>query len=259
MLLNPTSRIGIVGILKLDGVFDAWNEIIVLWKGLSDSWIDRYETDSLWMASYYGHIQLLQRMKKLDPTNFGKALNQGNVEYFGRTPLIAAVERDHCETAKFLIESGADDDIPDFALNRPIHLVKSGRMAEIINYSEKLNSLGHSAIEIALEAHRIDALNVFINNEIKVPLEKLLEAAVKAKSDKSIDFLARHYVIKSFNGDLLMKAVENGSYEVFKYLISRNCPIPDDCLQVAKTAERNVGILRYLEKHHKKQEPETEK
>lgn len=249
-LLNPTSRIGIVGILKFDGVYEAWNAVFEQWKELCVCWISKYECDSLWIASFYGHSHLLKRMKEHDPSNFSKNLNQGNVEYYGRTPLIVAVERDHYDTAKFLIESGADEDIPDFALNRPIHLVKSGKMSEILKYSEKANSSGLSAIEFALETLRIDALHVFIKNEIKVSLEKLLDAAVKAKSDKSIDFIARHYVIRSFNGDLLMKAVQNGSYEVFKYLISKSCPIPENCLQVARSVG-NVGILRYLEKHNK--------
>lgn len=253
--MNQTSRIGIVGILKLDGVYDAWNEVLELWEGLCESWVKMYKTDSLWIASFYGHTQLLHKMKECDPINLRKNLNQGNVEYFGRTPLIVAVERDHWETAKFLIETGADEDIPDFTLNRPIHLVKSGRMAEILQYNDKLNSSGLSALEIALEALSTDTLKIFIKNEIKVPLEKLLEAAVKAKSDQSIHFLARHYVIKSFSGDLLIKAVENGSYEVFKYLIANNCPIPDDCLQVARSVG-NVGILRYLEKQHKNNETE---
>ena len=253
-LLNPTSRIGIIGILKLDGVNEAWNETTEVWKGLSNSWSEKYESDcdSLWIASFYGHLCLLKNMGKLNPIEFKKKLNQGKVDYYGKTPLAVAIERDHYETAKFLIECGADEDIPDFTLNRPIHLVKSGKTAELLKYNEKLNVLGLSAIEIALEAQMLDAVKVFIKNPVDIPIEKLLEAAVKAKSDKSIDFLARHYIIKTFDGNLVMKVVENGSYEVFKYLVSKKCPIPGNCLQVARTVG-NVGILRYLEKHSREE------
>ena len=250
-LLNPTSRVGIVGILKLDGVYEAWNEILEQWTTLRCSWNDKYETDCahLWSAAYYGHVDLLGRMKTRNPAGFTKNLNQGRIDYLGRTGLAVAVERDNYATVKFLIESGADEDIPDFALNRPLHLVKSGKVAELLKYNENLNASGLTAIEIALEAHRLDVIKVFIKNGTNVPLEKLLEAAVKAKSTGPIDFLARYYVIKEFEGDLLRKSIENGSYEVFKYLIGKKCPIPEDCLKLARLVG-NVGILRYLEKKH---------
>ena len=66
-LLNQTSRIGIVGILKLDGVQEVWIEIMEIWKSFCCSWIEKYEKDCLylWTASFYGHTDLLKRMNEL--------------------------------------------------------------------------------------------------------------------------------------------------------------------------------------------------
>lgn len=252
--MNHTSRIGIVGILKLDGVYEVWNEIIEMWKSLCYSWIEKYERDCLylWTASFYGHTDLLKRMISCNPAEFAKYLNQGRVDYLGKTALAVAVERDNYETARILIESGADEDIPDFCLNRPLHLVKSEKMAELLKYHEKPNAAELTAIEIAVEEQRIEVVKYFISNCPTVSLKKLLLAAAKAKSDKSIDFLTRHYVIKTFESDLLMKSIENGSYEVFKYLIRKGCAIPENGLEVGRTVG-NVGILRYLEKHAAKE------
>lgn len=253
VLLNPMARTGIVGILKLDGVYDAWNKVLEELKKMRDDWMKKYEDDCkyLWSASYYGHFDLIKEMFKKTEKDFPKILNQGNVEHFGRTPLTVAVERNHLELVKFLLEIGADEEIPDFCLNFPIHFVKSWEIAKLLKYNEKLNVSGFSAIEIVLETQKLDFIKEFIiNNNVKVPKEKLLKAAIKAKNSKSIEFLAHHYVIKTFSSDHLMTSIENGSYEVFKFLIGRKCPVTEECLGLAQSVG-NEGILRYLEKYFK--------
>lgn len=254
VLINQISRIGIVGILKLDGVYEIWNEIIEDLKILKDSWIQKYENDPkfIWPCAFYGHIDLLNRITT-DPKMF---INQGCFKT-GKTPLIVAVERDHFECVKWLIENGADEDIPDFTLNRPFHLCKSKAVASLLKYTDKENASGLTAIETAIINQRIEVIEVFLE-KTKIDSKRLFHAATIPNSDKSISFLFKKLKINHNPMDLLMKTVQNGSYEVFKFFITKKVEIDyetknsddENILELSKRLG-NVGISRYLEKDYK--------
>lgn len=265
VLLNQSSRIGIVGILKLDGVHEIWNEILVKLKFYQESWIQKYENDSkfIWPCAFYGHFDLLKRI--LERYKEGNYVNRCGCLKSGKTPFIVAVERDHKEIVELLMSKGADQDIPDFTLNRPIHLVKSEEVANLLEYNDKENASGLTAIESAIINQRIDVIKVFIY-KTKLDIERLLFAATVSNSDKSISYLLRRrrntfdsddadYIINSKGNDLLMQSVQNGAYEVFKYLKAQKFEINyerrnnenENIMQISRRVG-NIGISRYLEK-----------
>jgi ribosomal protein L30E len=255
-LLNQSSRIGIVGILKLDGVYEIWNEIKEELKELQNSWIQKFENDPklIWSCAFYGHFDLLKRIMENCKERNGLYINQACFKT-GKTPLLVSVERDHLEVVKLLIENGADPDIPDFTLNRPIHLCKSEAMANLLEYIDKENASGFTAIESAVINQNIDVIKVFIS-KTKIDPKRLLFAATIPNSDKPISYLLKNQKFDTINHmDLLMKSVQNGSYEVFKFLISQKREIDyerrnsDDetILEISKRVG-NIGISRYLGK-----------
>lgn len=267
-LVNPSTRIGIIGILKLDGVLEAWkNKVLVELCQLKSSWIQKYESDSdcIWQCCQYGHVDVLKMVYSFDQLKFKMCVNQGSFGNGGKTPLMVAVQRDHYEVVRFLIEEiGADEDIPDFALNRPVHVVVSDRIAKLLKYSGKINAAELNPIETALMNDQIEVVKVFLNND--QDNKKLLIAATKSKTDKSIKFLKDtlkimdlNFLVKNSGNNLLMEAVENshnGSYEVYKYLISSGGVeidlnrVNNNNENILNIAERvgNKGILRNLKK-----------
>lgn len=257
-LLNQSSRIGIVGVLKLDGVHEFFNEILDQLKILQESWIKRYESNaSVLDCTFYGHLDLLQRKFELNEQDLIGGVNVGCFKT-GMSPLMIAVDRDHLKIVQFLIEKcNADQDIPDFALNRPFHLVKSLEVAKLLNACDKKNAAGLFPIEVAIINERIEVLSVLLES---IADDKVLLASTRCKSDKSIRFLHNKLGIDmNLKGNfLLTEAVENGSYEVFKYLIGSKIEIDftilngrnENIIDIARRVG-NVGILRYLKKHVK--------
>ena len=145
----------------------------------------------------------------------------------------------------------------------PIHLVKSEKIASLLDYSDKENASGYTAIETAIINQSIEVVQVFID-KTKIKPERLLFAATITNSDKSIKFLVKtlcsvdlNTIRNSKGNDLFMQTVENGSYEVFKFLISQKMRIDyekknkneENIMEISKRVP-NVGIQRYLEKHY---------
>lgn len=188
----------------------------------------------------------------------------GGIFSTGKTPLFVAVERDHYNFVALLIDVGADQDIPDFKLNKPIHVIQSERIASLLEYNDKTNASGLTAIESVIKNQRIEVIEVFIDNT-KMSLEKLFFAATVSNSSKVISFLFNNLTLVDFNhvtnekgNDLMMQAVGNGSYEVFKFLIAKKFSIDYrrrniDNENITDISKRivNVGIFRYLEKEFK--------
>ena len=166
---------------------------------------------------------------------------------------------------EFLIqELHADENIPDFALNLPIHVVKSANAAKLLKFNQRCNAAGKNVIELAAENGRIEVLEYFysMHNDF-IDISKLLFAAVRCKKSSSIEFVTKKLKISNYGtftndkgNDLIMEAVENGSYEVFKTLIGQNYTInyelKNNCGEgILEIANRigNQGISRYLTKH----------
>lgn len=280
-LISDSARIGIIGILKFDGVFEVWNQIIEDLKNLKDSWIERAVTvndnddlhKSIWWSSYHGHIEVLEKLNETNQDKFKSQINRGDPEFMGKTPLIVSVERNHVETIKFLLDKGADQDIPDFAMNRPVHLIKSAEIAEIFDFSNSAvllikNAAGFTAIEMAIVTENLDVLQVIFEKNshlIEDRKNKHLFLSARNRNFKVMNFLLNKYFEnnlfeKELNPDngnsLLMESVQNNSYEVFKYLVSKttinfdyvnynNETIWDIC---QNNQNQNIGITRYLEK-----------
>ena len=279
LLISDSARIGIVGILKFDGVFEVWNQIIEDLKHLQDSWIERVVTvkdnddlhKSIWWSSYYGHVEVLEKLNETNHDQFNSQINRGNPEFMGKTPLIIAVERNHLQTVKFLLKNGADQDIPDFAMNRPVHLIKSAEMAEYFDFSILSvalikNAAGFTPIETAIVAENLEVLQVICEQNIHViedQKNKHLFLSTRNRNFKVINFLLNKFYKKNLfekelypeNGNsLLMESVQNNSYEVFKYLVSKTAIDFDYVNYNSETIwdicqkNQNIGIKRYLEK-----------
>ena len=282
-LVSESARIGIVGILKLDGVFEVWNQIIEELNDLKDAWLERVVTVedindlhiTIWWSSYYGHLEVLERLKEKNMDYFKLQINRGNPEFMGKTPLLVSVERNHVNVVKFLLEIGADQDIPDFSLNRPVHLIKSSEMAKLFDFSNlsALNAAGFTGIEMAILNENLDVLQVIFEKKNDIIAyqsckSKYLFLSTRNRNFKIVNFLLNIFkylqndlIIKEFNSvngnSLLMESVQHNSYEVFKYLVSKttidfeyvnykNETIWDIC---QSSNNKNIGISRYLEKN----------
>ena len=266
--MNKSTRIGIVGLLKLDGVLESWKTALEEHASLNESWRMSHESslDCIWTCSFYGHIEILRSIFQSSQLNAKAKLNQGCFKT-GKTPLMIAVERDHYEIVKFLLEEcEADQDIPDFALNRPGHVVKSDRIANLLIFTNKTNASGLTPIEVAIINDRVEVIKVALKKGVQegqdFDTNNLLFKATRSTTEKSVQCLQETLHISEFdsfincsNGNnLLMESVENGSYEVFKYLIVRGgCKIDFNHRNkngetITEIAERigNVGISRHL-------------
>lgn len=272
-LLNSSTRIGIVGLLKLDGVNETWNEITVEWEKLKASWSLKYEADCdcIWKCCYYGHVDILKKIYTATKGDQFKVIVNRGCFQTGRTPLFVSVQRDHYEIVKFLLEETcADEDIPDFSLNRPAHVVSSGRIAELLKFTSKPNAAGLTPIEVAIVNGHIDVIKTFLKQS-EIPNVKLLFTATRSRTDKSIKFLLDKFKFDYGNlkaeqneegNSLLMESVNRDSYEVYKYLIAAGFEIDfsmtnvnnENILEIAQRTG-NKGILRHLQSRQNKVSP----
>jgi ankyrin repeat protein len=267
---TSSARIGVVGILKLDGVHELWNNSLVQLKLLQESWIVRFKNvpEMLWMAAFHGHLHLLKSMLSSEQSADMKLyMNRGNSLNMGKTPLIVAVERDHFEVVEFLLQNGADQDIPDFALNRPCHYARSGPVATLLEYSHKLNASGRTALEVSLINGACDVANVLLSmTSLSTDhIERLFFCSTRSRTFDSIRLLSEKFknfpidsIRNSIGNSLLMESVRHGSYEVFKFLTAHGdyldfsiFNLENQTIMDISSTSPNVGISRYLEKQYK--------
>ena len=270
MLLAPSAKVSVVGLRHFDGVEEKWKHIQDLVKRLRNEWIESmglakdyvngFGQSLTWLCAFYGHDAVFDRLG-----NAVCNINRVN-PLDGSTPLMVAVQRSHVNVVRNLLTLKADQHIPDFSLNLPLHMVQDSVIAKLLDYHEKKNASGLTALESSVTHGVISVTEVLLERAQDVSFTKLLFLGCHCKSSKMIQFLLSRKCVSQADllslrdeqgNTLLMRTVTLSNYELFKFVgsllgwdnIEWNHSNFDgnDIFKLSATIN-NVGIQRKLEK-----------
>lgn len=269
LLLSPSAKISVVGIRHFDGVEDDWKSISRLSSSLQNEWskamaesksyVNGMGESWIWLCAYYGHV--FDHVQD-ESVPFVNSIHPRN----GMSPLAVAVLRNHIEVARALLKANADQLIPDFGLCYPLHYAQSCEMASLLDYHEKRNASGLTALEYSVFHGIVAVAMVYIKKAMSVQFLNLLFLSSHCKNTEMFEFvlsqsLLRKDVLLSAvdenDNTLLMRAVREDSYEVFKFVgnllgwehvdLRKTNSSGQTILDIASKTQ-NSGILRKLEK-----------
>ncbi len=262
----PSAKVSLIGIRHFDGAEEEWKQIQLLVERLRSEWLQAMVSakeyvnaigQSLtWLAAYYGLNEVIEKMDSLCHVN---SVNPAD----GTSPLIVAIQRSHKNSVKQILSCKADQLIPDFSLNFPLHHASTASIVELLDYHERKNAAGLSPLESSIKNGRIQVAQVFLKKAVNVSYSKLLFLACQSPNPKMLEFLSSKaevdlgFLTDETGNNLLMKTVDVNNYENFKFISNligwnridlkqTNCD-GSNIFQLA-TKHGNVGIQRKLDK-----------
>ncbi|CAH0489599.1 unnamed protein product [Peronospora farinosa] len=131
------------------------------------SWLAQYfypEDQVFWFAARYNDTNMIQ-LAALRMTPETRKYLEWQEPYTGRTPLLEAAAKGHCNCARLLIEAGANCNAKDLKMNTPLHLACKRAQLEMVKFLLQVPAVNPFEINLCMKTPLDLARSRFLEEE----------------------------------------------------------------------------------------------